>query len=45
MHYKDIHEPTKWGSWGLIEHVDDTSSPRYDAVMADYSILLKCNSA
>ncbi|NJM89345.1 MAG: cadherin-like domain-containing protein [Hydrococcus sp. RU_2_2] len=33
MHYKDIHEPTKWGSWGLIEHVDDTSSPRYDAVM------------
>jgi Cadherin-like domain/Concanavalin A-like lectin/glucanases superfamily len=33
MHFKDINKPNKWGSWGLLEHVDQTSSPRYDAVI------------
>jgi hypothetical protein len=33
MNFKDISQPNKWGSWGLLEHVDETSSPKFDAVM------------
>ncbi|NJM89724.1 MAG: hypothetical protein HC847_23820 [Hydrococcus sp. RU_2_2] len=33
MHFNDIGEPSKWGSWGLLENVAQNSSPRYDAVM------------
>jgi hypothetical protein len=33
MNFNDIQEPNKWGSWGLLEHVEDSSSTRYDAVM------------
>ncbi|MCU0535620.1 MAG: cadherin-like domain-containing protein [Hydrococcus sp. Prado102] len=33
VNYKDIYAPAKWGSWGLLEHVDDTSSPRWNAAM------------
>jgi hypothetical protein len=33
MHFKDVSEPSKWGSWGLREYADQTSTPRWDAVM------------
>jgi hypothetical protein len=30
--FVDVSEPTKWGSWGLLRHLDD-STPRHDAVV------------
>lgn len=33
MHFTDIGRPSKWGSWGALEYVDQESSPRYDALM------------
>lgn len=34
MHFSDISEPGKWGSWGALEHVEQTSSPKYDALLS-----------
>jgi hypothetical protein len=33
MHFSDIIQPSKWGSWGMLEHVDQERSPKYDALM------------
>ncbi|NEP61947.1 MAG: cellulose-binding protein [Symploca sp. SIO2G7] len=33
MNFSDIGKPSKWGSWGVLEHVDQESSPRYNALM------------
>ncbi len=33
MNFSDIGRPSKWGSWGVLEHVDQESSPRYDALI------------
>lgn len=33
MNFSDIYEPNKWGSWGVLEYVDQDSSPKYDALM------------
>ncbi|MBD3883593.1 cellulose-binding protein [Phormidium tenue FACHB-886] len=33
MHFSDISEPSKWGSWGALEYVNQESSPKYDALM------------
>ncbi|NET39040.1 MAG: cellulose-binding protein [Cyanothece sp. SIO1E1] len=33
MHFSDIGKPSKWGSWGALEHVDQANSPRYDALL------------
>ncbi|NET56390.1 MAG: hypothetical protein F6K47_09525 [Symploca sp. SIO2E6] len=33
MNFSDIGKPSKWGSWGVLEHVDQESSPRYDALI------------
>ncbi|MBW4465895.1 MAG: hypothetical protein KME07_10720 [Pegethrix bostrychoides GSE-TBD4-15B] len=33
MNFADIGEPSKWGSWGVLEHVDQESSPRYNALL------------
>lgn len=33
MNFSDIGHPSKWGSWGVLEHVDQDSSPKYDALM------------
>jgi hypothetical protein len=33
MNFADISQPSKWGSWGLLESVQQTSSPKYDAVV------------
>jgi len=33
MNFTDIGKPTKWGSWGALEHVDQEGSPRYNALI------------
>ena len=33
MNFSNIRRPNKWGSWGVLEYVDQESSPRYDALM------------
>ena len=35
MNYADIGIPSKWGSWGVLDHVLQTHSPKYDALV-DY---------
>ena len=32
VHYADVQNPTKWGSWGALRHLDD-SNPRWDALV------------
>ncbi|MDY6939510.1 MAG: tandem-95 repeat protein [Cyanobacteriota bacterium] len=31
--FADISESSKWGSWGTLEDVNDTGSPKYDAII------------
>lgn len=33
MHFVDVGKPTKWGSWGALEYVDQSESPKYNALM------------
>ena len=33
MHFVDIGSPSKWGSWGALESVDQKSSPKYKALV------------
>ncbi len=33
MNYRNVGTPNKWGSWGALESIDQTSSPKYDALM------------
>jgi hypothetical protein len=33
MHFVDVAKPTKWGSWGALEYVDQSESPKYNALM------------
>ncbi|ERT09117.1 putative cellulose-binding domain protein [Lyngbya aestuarii BL J] len=33
MHFVDVGKPTKWGSWGALEYVDQSESPKYSALM------------
>jgi hypothetical protein len=35
LHFNDIEASSKWGSWGALEHVLQTHSPKYDALL-DY---------
>ena len=32
-HFNDVGVPSKWGSWGSLEDINQTSSPKYDALM------------
>ncbi|PSB00938.1 cellulose-binding protein [Merismopedia glauca] len=32
MHFNYVNPSSKWGSWGLLEHIDDQTSPKYQAV-------------
>ncbi|MCU0570683.1 MAG: hypothetical protein MUF49_29425 [Oculatellaceae cyanobacterium Prado106] len=32
-HFVDASTPTKWGSWGALESVNQTTSPKYSALM------------
>lgn len=34
MSYTDIASPGKWGSFGVLGHVGDMGSPKYDALLA-----------
>lgn len=31
--FSDIGTPSKWGSWGTLEYVSQTNSPKYDALL------------
>jgi hypothetical protein len=33
VNFSDISRPSKWGSWGVLEYVNQTSSPKYDALV------------
>ena len=33
MHFVDVGKPTKWGSWGALEYLDQSGSPKYDALI------------
>ncbi|MFB2983478.1 cellulose-binding protein [Microseira sp. BLCC-F43] len=33
MHLGDIGQPSKWGSWGALEYVEQNGSPKYNALM------------
>ena len=33
MHFASVGRYSRWGFWGLLEHVDQASSPKYDAVL------------
>ena len=33
VHFNDVGTPSKWGSWGALEDINQTSSPKYDALM------------
>lgn len=33
MNYRNIGRPSKWGSFGALEHVEQDSSPKYDALI------------
>jgi hypothetical protein len=30
--FSSVGTSSKWGSWGLLEGADETSSPKFDAV-------------
>jgi chitodextrinase len=33
VNFSDIYQPIRWGMWGILEHQDQTSTPKYDAIM------------
>ena len=33
VHFVDVAAPSKWGSWGALEHLDQPSSPKWEALM------------
>ena len=33
VHFNDISEPSKWGSFGSLESVFQDGSPKYDALL------------
>lgn len=33
MHFSDISQPSRWGSWGALEYLEQESSPKYKALM------------
>jgi uncharacterized protein (DUF2141 family) len=34
MHFVNVGQPSKSGSWGALEYVDQTTSPKYDALQS-----------
>lgn len=41
VHFVDINQPTKWGSWGALKRVNQASSPKWDALI-DFNTKVKC---
>jgi len=35
MNFTDVGRPSKWGSWGVLEHLEQKTTPRYQALL-DY---------
>ncbi|MBF2019553.1 MAG: cellulose-binding protein [Hydrococcus sp. C42_A2020_068] len=33
VNFSDIGQPSKWGSWGILEYVEQDSTPKYDAFL------------
>jgi hypothetical protein len=33
IHFVDIGKPSKWGSWGALEYLEQKSSPKYKALI------------
>jgi hypothetical protein len=33
MHFVDIYQPNKWGSWGALEYPNQPGSPKYNALV------------
>lgn len=33
VHFTDVTQPSKWGSWGALEYIDQERAPKYDALM------------
>ncbi|MDV3001297.1 MAG: hypothetical protein N5P05_002903 [Chroococcopsis gigantea SAG 12.99] len=33
MNFSDVSSPSKWGSWGAMENLNDTTNPKYSALM------------
>jgi hypothetical protein len=33
MQFVDVSQPSKWGSWGALEYVEQNGSPKYNALM------------
>lgn len=33
VHFLNVHLSSKWGSWGALEYLDQTSSPKFDALI------------
>jgi hypothetical protein len=33
MHFSDISKPSRWGSWGALEYLEQENSPKYKALM------------
>lgn len=44
MHFVDIGVPSKWGSWGALEYVEQNSSPKYNSLM-DFNKNNRCWSS
>jgi hypothetical protein len=45
INFNDISRPSKWGSWGILERVSQTSSPKYEAVLEAVRSLAAKNSS
>jgi len=41
MYYNDLYPPSKWGSWGSMDHLQDTDSPKIRAIQS-FSEEQKC---
>lgn len=39
VHFNDVSTPGKWGSWGALESIYQTGSPKYDAIMESIETL------
>jgi hypothetical protein len=41
MHFTDVGSPSKYGSWGALEHLNQGDSPRWRAI-SDFNTKVKC---
>ena len=41
LHYYDIGEPNKWGSWGAIEYLNQSITPKLEAIK-EFNAKYKC---